>query len=103
MKKIICDVLVIGAGCAGMRAAYEAKKPIAYMDKLLTGWNTQGIRTPEAAKEEQKTCGDQPSSGKTTGKNVAAQQYTQRDYEDEQADAMRRMLSGVTNGGGEHA
>ena len=84
-------------------AAYEAKKPIAYMDKLLTAWNEQGIRTPEAAKEEQKTRGEQAASRKTPGKNVAAQQYTQRDYDDEQADAMRRMLSGVTNGGGEHA
>ena len=84
-------------------AAYEAKKPIAYMDKLLTGWNAQGVRTPEAAREEQKTRGEKPSPGKPAAKNVAAQQYTQRDYDDEQADAMRRMLSGVTNGGGEHA
>ena len=84
-------------------AAYEAKKPIAYMDKLLTAWNAQGIRTPEAVKEEQKNRGEQALSRKTPGKNVPAQQYTQRDYDDEQADAMRRMLSGVTNGGGEHA
>ena len=84
-------------------AAYEAKKPIAYMDKLLTAWNAQGIRTPEAVKEEQKNRGEQALFRKTPGKNVPAQQYTQRDYDDEQADAMRRMLSGVTNGGGEHA
>ena len=73
------------------------------MDKLLTAWNAQGIRTPEAEKEEQKNRGEQALSRKTPGKNVPAQQYTQRDYDDEQADAMRRMLSGVTNGGGEHA
>ena len=29
-------------------------------------------------------------------KTIPAQQYTQRDYADEQADAMRRMLKGVT-------
>ena len=30
-----------------------------------------------------------------TSKTVTAQQYTQRDYSDEQAEAMRRMLEGA--------
>ena len=82
-------------------AAFEAKKPIAYMDRLLTDWSEKGIRTPEAAKQEQKTAG--AGEMRKTGKTVPAQQYSQRDYEGEQEDAMRRMLSGVRNGGESHA
>ena len=82
-------------------AAFEAKKPIAYMDRLLTDWSEKGIRTPEAAKQEQKTAG--AGELRKTGKTVSAQQYSQRDYEGEQEDAMRRMLSGVRNGGESHA
>ena len=86
-------------------AAFEAKKPISYMDRLLTNWSEKGIRTPEAAKQELKKAGagDLQKAGKFGGKTVPAQQYAQRDYEGEQEDAMRRMLSGVRNGGESHA
>ena len=86
-------------------AAFEAKKPITYMDRLLTNWAEKGIRTPEAAKQEQKNTGDGElqKAGKPNRKTIPAQQYTQRDYEGEQEDAMRRMLSGVRNGGENHA
>ena len=40
---------------------------------------------------------------KDSVKNVPAQQYTQRDYEDEQDEAVRRMISGIANGGEHHA
>ena len=90
--------------CLAADAAYEAKKPIAYMDKLLTNWNEQGIRTPEAVKENRKNSGEQPETfRKASGKNIPAQQYAQRDYGKEQDDALRRMLSGVTNGGDHNA
>ena len=84
-------------------AAFEAKKPIAYMDRLLTEWSQKGIRTPEAAKEEKKSREEVLKTGKNSRKTVTAQQYTQRDYDGEQEDAMRRMLSGVRNGGDSHA
>ena len=86
-------------------AAFEAKKPITYMDRLLTNWSDKGIRTPEAAKQEQKNtgAGDRQKTAKTSVKTIPAQQYAQRDYEGEQEDAMRRMLSGVRNGGKSHA
>ena len=86
-------------------AAFEPKKPITYMDRLLTNWAEKGIRTPEAAKQEQKNTGDGElqKAVKPNRKTIPAQQYTQRDYEGEQEDAMRRMLSGVRNGGENHA
>ena len=84
--------------------AYEAKKPISYMDKLLQSWAEKGIKTAEAAKKEQKAHGEQSGSmRKDSVKNVPAQQYTQRDYEDEQDEAVRRMISGIANGGKHHA
>ena len=85
--------------------AYEAKRPLSYMDKLLTAWSEQGIRTPDAALEEQRTYRDKTArdGDKAPGKTVTAHQYTQREYEGEQEDAMRRMLSGATNGGDGHA
>ena len=75
------------------------------MDRLLTNWAEKGIRTPEAAKQEQKNTGDGElqKAVKLNRKTIPAQQYTQRDYEGEQEDAMRRMLSGVRNGGENHA
>lgn len=36
MREIVCDVLVIGAGAAGIRAAYEAKKAAPELDVALT-------------------------------------------------------------------
>ena len=84
--------------------AYEAKRPIAYMDKLLQSWAEKGIRTAEAAKKEQKAYSEQTGGlRKDPVKNVAAHQYTQRDYEGEQDEAVRRMISGIANGGDHHA
>ena len=55
--------------------------------------------------QEQKNtgAGDRQKTAKTSVKTIPAQQYAQRDYEGEQEDAMRRMLSGVRNGGKSHA
>ena len=79
--------------------AFEAKRPIAYMDKVLTEWAGKGIRTPEGAQEEKQKHGEAaPAARKPAGKGVAAQQYTQRDYSNEDEEAFARMLS--MNGGG---
>lgn len=41
MGKMYCDVLVIGAGCAGMRAAYEAKRNLPELDVLVVSSGTR--------------------------------------------------------------
>ncbi len=86
-------------------AAFEAKRPLTYMDKLLTNWSGQGIRTPAAVQEERKKYEERmlKETGNPRGKTVTAQQYSQRDYEGEQEAAMRRMLSDITEGGDGHA
>ena len=43
MDSITCDVLIIGGGAAGMRAAYEAKKARPDLDILLIGSGTDGV------------------------------------------------------------
>ena len=78
--------------------SFEAKKPSAYMDKILSAWAERNIRTPEEAKAEQHKTADQ-ISGRKTGKSVTARDYTQRDYSGEQEEAMRRMLEMNGDGG----
>ena len=75
--------------------SFEAKKPLAYMDSLLTGWAKDGIRTPEEAKQKGKP--ENQKAAAKPAKTVTAQQYSQRDYSHEQEDAMRRMIE--MNGG----
>ena len=74
--------------------AFEAKKPLAYMDSILAGWSEKGIRTPEDVLEDRRMHSSQTSgpAKKNKGKTVTAQQYTQRDYSMEQEEAMQRML-----------
>ena len=84
--------------------AFESKKPIAYMDKTLSEWAKQGIRTPEDAKANMQAHREHSAaaSRKDSTKTVSAQQYTQRDYSMEQEEAMQRMISSM-NGGGKDA
>ena len=73
--------------------AFEAKKPVTYMDSILSGWAEKGIRTPEEAAKEKMEHGAMTSGTENKKmKKVAAQQYEQRDYSHEQDDAMARML-----------
>ena len=78
-------------------AAYESRKPVTYMDKILSNWSEKGIRTPEAAAEERKNRPETAPADRKSGKTVTAQQYTQRDYSSEDDEAFARMLS--MNGG----
>ena len=75
--------------------AFEARKPVAYMDAILAGWAEKGIRTPGAAEQERLDKKKQPAdTGRKGGeKTVPAQQYSQRDYSQEQDEAMQRMLT----------
>ena len=84
--------------------AFEVRKPFSYMDKLLTEWNKEGIRTPEdAARKREKHLYENAQNDKDPRqKKVAAQQYSQRDYTSEQDEAMQRMISSM-NGGENHA
>ena len=78
--------------------AYEAKAPMAYLDKLLTGYAEKGIHTPEAAEEEHRRFPQaQPSAGKAT-KGVAAQQYHQRTYDDPE-ETPEEILARLNGGG----
>ncbi len=75
--------------------AFEAKKPLSYMDRILCYWAEQGIRTPDAAQQDRKAHGDAYSEKKTKPgeKTNPAQQYTQRDYTGAQDEARKRMIS----------
>ena len=83
--------------------AFEAKKPLSYMDSTLTGWAKDGLKTPEAVKKERKDHAEQRNEpGKRSSvRGVSAQQYQQRDYSHEQDEAMERMLN--MKGGEENA
>ena len=79
--------------------AFEAKKPVSYMDKTLREWAENGIRTPEdlRIKQNRSVKADFEKERKNKNRSVTAQQYTQRDYANEQNEAMQRMLN--MNGG----
>lgn len=94
--------------------AFEVKKPVAYMDKTLGYWAEKGIWTPADVQKDLEAHREKyaASGPKGTGKTVAAQQYTQRDYTGEQEAAMERMIASIrsdsmngiqTDGGDGHA
>ena len=78
--------------------SFEAKKPMAYMDKLLTEWASNNIRTPGQVMELRNKKKAQPQD-RNFQKSVNAQQYSQRDYSGEQEEAMRRMLEMIGDDG----
>ena len=64
-------------------AASEAKKPMSYLDAILSEYRKKGITTPEAAEQEMKKKPALGSASDHSGtKTVLAQQYGQRDYSD---------------------
>ena len=75
-------------------SAFEVRRPMAYMDKILTYWAEKGIRTPEGADNDRRENREhyREFTQKPSAKTVIAQQYSQRDYSDEDAAAMRRMM-----------
>ena len=85
---------------AGEYAA-TAREPMAYLDRILSSYREKGIRTPQEAELEHakaaRTDGKGGSSQKGKLKQVVAQQYTQRDYSDREAEALARMIE--MNGG----
>ena len=79
--------------------AFEVKKPVAYMDKTLTYWAENNIRTLEDVQQDQKSHREKYMQvpRKQSGKTVPAQQYSQRDYSGEQEAAMERMIASIRN------
>ncbi len=68
--------------------AANAKDPITFMDKILSGWHAEGVATLEAAMadhEKHKAAGAAAGSGPTgpakPGKTVVEQKYAQRTYD----------------------
>ena len=75
-------------------------KPMAYLDKLITGFHQKGITTPEAAARERENhlqaLKDKPAAAAPAApvrgpKQVEQQQYTQREYVHSE-DAMDAMM-----------
>ena len=87
--------------------AFEVKKPAAYMDKTLEAWAAEGVRTPEdVRKRQQDRAGQAQGTRKAAAKTVSAQQYEQRNYDNEQGEALQRMISAMHSsdkGGEENA
>ncbi len=85
--------------------AAEAKKPMPYLDKILTAWHEQGIRTPEEAQKELKkgaAAGETPVRNRGS-KTVVAQEYEQRDYsqvQDELMEKQNREMEAFLRGNG---
>ncbi len=56
--------------------AREAEQPLPYINKILQTWHEEGVKEPgQAAKKRTRP---------TAGRQVSAQQYTQRDYSEEE-------------------
>ncbi len=76
-------------------AAFEAKKPVTYMDRILCDWAESGIKTPEAVQDERKSREEQnrKEMKESAKKNLPGQQFPQRDYSNEDREALERMIS----------
>ena len=74
--------------------AAEAKRPMAYMDTLMSRYSEKGIRTPEQAEADRLAFSAQYKTMEkaATEKKVPAQQYEQRDYSGAQEEAIERMM-----------
>ena len=74
--------------------AAEARRPMSYMDALMTRYAEKGIRTPEQAEADHREYAAQYHSmeKKTAEKNNPAQQYEQRSYTGVQEAAIERMM-----------
>ena len=82
--------------------AAEAKQPMAYLDKILTGYREKGIRTPEEARRDHESV--RPGKSTKTGRILAAQDFEQRDYSnvpDEMMEELARKMKAFRqeNGG----
>jgi hypothetical protein len=69
--------------------ASEAKRPMSYLDRILSDYHEKGITSPEEARQDHEHSGKPAEAGGgKKGKTVLAQEYTQRDYTAVQNDMM---------------
>ena len=75
--------------------ASEARRPMAYMDALMTRYAEKGIRTAEEAEQDHREHAAQyrEMAQKTTEKKLPAQNYSQRDYSGDQQAAIETMMN----------
>ena len=75
--------------------AAEVRRPMAYMDTLMTRYAEKGIRTPEEAEQDHREhIAQYREIAKNSAENkLPAQDYHQRDYSDAQEEAFERMLN----------
>lgn len=71
--------------------ASEAKLPMAYLDKILTTFHDQGIRTPEEAAAERVMAGRKDTKKVISSDSVVGQRYIQRDYQPVQEEMMEQQ------------
>ena len=73
--------------------ASDAEKAMPYLDRLLSALQQQGVTTPAAADAAHEAWRQSRSGeGKTPGRTVSAQQYEQRDYSQEEPEAMPEWM-----------
>ncbi len=77
--------------------AAEARRPMAYLDALMTRYAEKGIRTPEAAEQDHREYAEQYREirQKAEAKKNPAGDYSQRDYSGEQDAAFERMMKKI--------
>ena len=75
--------------------AAEARRPMAYMDAMMTRYAEKGIRTPEQAEADHREYAAQYRSMEKTAaeRKNPAQQYEQRNYDGVQEAAIERMMN----------
>ena len=77
--------------------AAEVRRPMAYLDALMTRYAEKGIRTPQEAEQDHREHMAQYKdiAQKTAEKKLPAQDYSQRDYSGEQDAAFERMMNRI--------
>ncbi len=75
--------------------ASETKRPMAYLDALMTRYAEKGIRSPEDAEKDRLEFAAQyrEMAQKTAENKLPAQDYHQRDYSGAQEAAFERMMN----------
>ena len=74
--------------------ATDKEKPMLYLDRVLGSFAEQGVRTPDEMDRAHKTFSEKAgraSEKRVTGKHVLAQEYTQREYKNDDSDLDREM------------
>lgn len=97
----IHDQVLTAAEDAGFRMSNDVRAALIAlyaehgMEKMLAGLKSCVMHGATNLAYLKAVLKGEPRKEKSSGKTVPAQQYTQRPYDDEQADALRRMIAGA--------